>query len=216
MASKPYCENVMVGPVKYAGIVLAGGRSRRMGSSKALLPFGPEVMLQRVVRIVGEAVQPVVVAAQVGQELPALPHSIAVVCDRRPNRGPLEGLAVALSGLQGRADAAFVTGCDTPLLQPRFVRRMNELLADFDAVVPCIDGVDQPLLAVYRTSILPHVERLADADGRLIALLQRLNLRRVAADLLADVDPRGDLLIRVNTPADYQVSLARAGLAANA
>ena len=216
MASQRYCENVMVCPAKCAGIVLAGGQSRRMGSSKALLPFGPELMLQRVVRIVGEVVQPVVVAAQVGQELPALPQSITVVCDRRPNHGPLEGLAVALAALQGRANATFVTGCDTPLLQPRFVRRMNELLGDFDAVVPCIDGVDQPLLAVYRTSILPHVEQLAGADSRLIALFNRLNIRRVAADLLTDVDPHGDLSIRVNTPADYRLSLARAGLAASA
>ena len=146
-------------------------------------------MLQRVVRIVGEVVQPVVVAAQVGQELPPLPQSITLVCDRRPNHGPLEGLAVALAALQGRANATFVTGCDTPLLPPRFVRRMSELLGDFDAVVPCIDGVDQPLLAVYRTSILPRVEQLAGADSRLIALFNRLNSRRVAADLLTDVDP---------------------------
>ena len=93
---------------------------------------------------------------------------------------------------------------------------MIELLGDFDAAVPCIDGVNQPLLAVYRTSILPHVEQLAAADSRLIALCKRLNIRRVAADLLADVDPHGDLLIRVNAPADYQVSLARAGLSADA
>jgi molybdenum cofactor guanylyltransferase len=216
MASQRHCENVMVCPVNCAGIVLAGGQSRRMGRPKALLPFGPESMLQRVVRIVGEVVHPVVVAAQVAQKLPPLPQSITVVCDRRSNLGPLEGLAVALAALQGRADAAFVTGCDTPLLPPPFVRRMSELLADFDAVVPCIDGVDQPLLAVYRTSILPRVEQLAGADGRLIALFDRLNFRRVAADLLADVDPHGDLLIRINTPADYQLSLARAGLAADA
>ena len=53
-----------------AGIVLCGGKSTRMGSSKALLPFGSETMLQRVVRLLGEVVSPMVVVAAVDQELP--------------------------------------------------------------------------------------------------------------------------------------------------
>jgi molybdenum cofactor guanylyltransferase len=56
----------------YGGIVLCGGRSTRMGSSKALLPFGPETMLQRVVRLLSSVVSPIVVVAAVNQELPEL------------------------------------------------------------------------------------------------------------------------------------------------
>ncbi len=94
--------------MKRGAIVLCGGQSTRMGSSKAMLPFGPERMLQRVVRLVGEAVprENIVVVAAEGQELPPLPGEIVVTRDRRPNRGPLEGLACGLAALAEKADVA--------------------------------------------------------------------------------------------------------------
>ncbi len=63
------------------GVVLCGGKSTRMGTSKALLPFGPETMLQRVVRIVGDVVSPIVVVAAVDQILPDLPPAVIVTRD---------------------------------------------------------------------------------------------------------------------------------------
>ncbi|HUR55514.1 MAG TPA: NTP transferase domain-containing protein, partial [Gemmataceae bacterium] len=62
-----------------AGIVLCGGRSSRMGRAKAWLPFGGETMLQRVVRVVGEVVSPVVVVAAAGQDVPPLPVGVRIV-----------------------------------------------------------------------------------------------------------------------------------------
>ncbi|MCA9165188.1 MAG: NTP transferase domain-containing protein, partial [Planctomycetales bacterium] len=57
----------------FAGVVLCGGKSRRMGESKATLPFGDELMVQRVVRLLSEVVSPIVVVAAEGQTLPELP-----------------------------------------------------------------------------------------------------------------------------------------------
>ncbi len=82
-----------------AGIVLCGGKSSRMGTSKALLPFGPETMLQRVVRLLGEIVSPIVVVAALDQELPELPGSVIVTRDENEGRGPLEGLRAGLKAL---------------------------------------------------------------------------------------------------------------------
>ena len=71
-------------PTNLSAIVLCGGRSSRMGRSKALLPFGPETMLQRTVRIVRAAVAgPIVVVAAADQSLPPLPADVAVVVDAR-------------------------------------------------------------------------------------------------------------------------------------
>src|SRR6202030_4816740 len=101
-----------------AGIVLCGGRSTRMGVPKATLPFGSETMLQRVVRLLGTVVSPVVVVAAREQSLPELPEDVAVTRDEREQRGPLEGLRAGLSALPKSADIAYVTSCDVPLLVP--------------------------------------------------------------------------------------------------
>jgi molybdenum cofactor guanylyltransferase len=63
------------------GIVLCGGESRRMGRPKAWLPFAGELMLPRVVRLLGEVVAPVVVVAAPGQDVPPLPAGVEVVRD---------------------------------------------------------------------------------------------------------------------------------------
>src|SRR5689334_8999690 len=103
---------------RVAGIVLAGGKSSRMGLAKATLPFGPELMLQRVVRLLSSVVQPIVVVAAPQQELPPLSAEILVARDEREARGPLEGLLAGLSAIAPYADAAYATSCDVPLLQP--------------------------------------------------------------------------------------------------
>lgn len=199
------------------GIVLCGGRSRRIGLPKLSLPFGPEVMLARVVRLVAEAVEPVVVVAAAGQELPPLRRSVLVARDRQEDRGPLEGLAVGLAALPAGVEAAFAAACDQPLLLPAFVRRVIELSGGYDAAVPCIDGVAEPLSAVYRTSVLPQIEALLAADLRRPAfLLDRVRTRWIRADELTGADPQLQSLVNVNSLADYQTALKLAGLGAEA
>jgi len=195
------------------GIVLCGGKSSRMGAPKALLPFGPELMLQRVVRLLRQAVEPIVVVAAADQELPELPADVIVVRDRREYRGPLEGIAGGLAALPPDCEAAYATGCDVPFLEPRFVRRVLELLGDDDVAVPRTEGFYHPLAAVYRRSVLPHVERLL-ADDRLRAadLFDLVPTREVSAAELSEVDPKLATLRNLNLPEEYQAALAEAGL----
>src|SRR4029077_16787576 len=144
--------------VTASGIVLCGGRSTRMGLAKATLPFGPETMLQRVVRLLGNVVSPIVVVAAREQSLPELPDDVRVTRDEREQRGPLEGLRAGLRALPTSVGIAYVTSCDVPLLVPAFVQRMIELLGDHDIAVMEIDGFPNPLSAVYRRDTLPQVE----------------------------------------------------------
>ena len=125
-----------------AGVVLCGGRSTRMGSSKALLPFGAETMLQRVVRLLGTVASPIVAVAAPQQELPMLPASVVITRDEREGRGPLEGLRAGLKALPADAEMAYTTSCDVPLLVPDFVSRMVDLLGDHD--IAGAGGAPQP------------------------------------------------------------------------
>src|SRR5512133_3266476 len=143
-----------------AGIVLAGGRSTRMGTPKAALEWHGSTLLRRVAGIVERGVDgPVVVVRAPGQALPSLPSAVEVVEDAREGRGPLQGLAAGLAALDGRAEAAYASSTDAPLLHPAFVRRvMGALDADVDVVLPRAGGFPHPLAAAYRTSLRPLVE----------------------------------------------------------
>jgi molybdopterin-guanine dinucleotide biosynthesis protein A len=192
----------------FAGIVLAGGKSTRMGMSKALLPFGAETMLQRVVRILSGVVSPIVVVAAAGQELPALPRDVIVTQDEREARGPLEGLRAGLKALPDVVDAAYVTSCDVPLLVPEFVTEMIELSAGYDIAVMEIDGFPHPLSAIYRRTTLAHVEDLLAHDRlRPVFLFDRVHTRRVRPEEITS-DPDLRTLRNLNTREDYEKALA--------
>jgi molybdopterin-guanine dinucleotide biosynthesis protein A len=198
--------------MKAAGIVLCGGRSTRMGTPKALLQFGPETMLQRVVRLLGTVVNPIVVVAARDQVLPELPEGIIIAYDEREQRGPLEGLRAGLRALPETAEMAYVTSCDVPLLAPAFAARMIELVNGYDIAVMEVDGFPHPLSAVYRRETLPHVESLLAMDKlRPVFLFDALRTRRVKPDEMRAVDPELKTLRNLNTPEDYAAALAEAG-----
>lgn len=202
------------------GIVLAGGQSTRMGRPKAWLPFAGEIMLPRVVRILGEVVRPIVVVAAPGQDLPPLPGDILIARDETPGRGPLEGLAAGLAALTGKAEAAYVSSCDVPLLQPAFIRRLIELLGEYEICVPFVEDRFHPLAAVYRLGTLAAVKQLLQLGEtrprRLLPVGQtspsagtdsrqpNVRTRIVSAAELEDVDPGLRSLWNVNTPRDYE------------
>src|SRR5258708_20545122 len=150
--------------MKVGGVVVCGGQSKRMGRPKAWLPFAGEIMLPRVLRLLAEAVSPLVVVAAPDQDLPPLPSGVDVVRDEEKGRGPLQGLAAGLKALQGRADAAYASSCDVPFLRPAFVHRMIELLGDKHISVPYVGGYHHPLPAVYRLEVANAVDRLLAED----------------------------------------------------
>jgi molybdenum cofactor guanylyltransferase len=193
-------------------IVLCGGKSTRMGTPKALLPFGSETMLQRVVRLLADVVLPIVVVAAADQPLPELPRQVIVTRDEQEGRGPLEGLRAGLKALPAHVDAAYVTSCDVPLLEPAFVREMLDLANDFDIAVMEIDGFPHPLSAVYRRAVLSDVEDLLAADRlRPAFLFDRVKTRRVRPDEIT-TDPDLRTLRNLNTREEYHQALVDAGL----
>jgi molybdopterin-guanine dinucleotide biosynthesis protein A len=205
--------DTLINMLDAGGVVLTGGKSTRMGQSKAHLPFGDELMLQRVVRLLGEVLTPIVVVGAPGQALPALPKDVTIVRDELEDRGPLQGIAAGLGALQGRCDCAFVCGCDVPLLRPAYVRRMLELGNDHDIAVPYVDGFYHALAAVYRIDVLEHVTKLLAEDRRRPAYLFDMTATRlVQRDELLDADPQLNSLGNCNRPEDYQAALQKAGL----
>jgi molybdopterin-guanine dinucleotide biosynthesis protein A len=185
-----------------------------MGRDKALLPFGSrETLLERVVRLVGEAVphDRIVCVAAAEQPLPPLAADVQVVRDVERHGGPLAGLALGMAALVSRADAAFGCGSDAPLLVPAFITRLFDLLGDHQIAAPHDGARFHPLAAVYRTDVLPIAESLLVAGERsLHSLLERCDTLRVSMDQLRTVDPSLASLENCNTLVDYQRMLDQA------
>jgi molybdopterin-guanine dinucleotide biosynthesis protein A len=196
-----------------AAIVLAGGRSSRMGSPKAALDWHGSTLLRRVTGIVGRSVDgPVVVVRAPGQDLPALGAGVEVVADAREGRGPLQGLAAGLAAIGDRAKVAYVSSTDVPLLHTAFVRHVVAACdGGLDVVLPEIDGHRQPLAAVYRLRLLSTVQELIAADRmRPAFLFERSRVLHLTAEAmlrdpaLARWDPQLGSVSNLNEPADYE------------
>jgi molybdopterin-guanine dinucleotide biosynthesis protein A len=194
--------------MRVAGVVLCGGRSSRMGRPKAWLPFGGETLLLRTVRTLREVVDPVIVVAAPGQDVPPLPPAVRIVRDEIEDRGPLGGLAAGLAALEGLADAAYLSACDVPFLTPAFVRRVIELLGDAPIAVPRVGDHFHPLAAAYRLSVLPHANELLAANRLRVAnLFDAVPVRVIGPDELAAADPDLASLRNVNTREEYEAAL---------
>ncbi len=204
-----------------AGIVLAGGRSSRMGEPKAALEWHGSTLLYRTAAVLRRAVAgPVAVVRAPGQQLPELPDGVELVDDPVEGLGPMQGVAAGLAAVRDRAGAAFVCSTDLPFLHPAFVRRVLRGLDDpaVDLVLPVARGFRQPLAAGYRTGLAPLIEaQIAAGNLRPGLLLKHCNadLPDDAALLtsreLARDDPGLESVLNINTPRDYDEARARPG-----
>lgn len=195
------------------GIVLCGGKSSRMGQPKAWLPFGNEVLLQRVVRLLSEVVSPIVVVAAPGQQLPLLPPEVLIARDQREALGPVGGMAAGFALLRGRVTAAYVSACDVPLLKPDLVRLICEELGDADVAIPVDGAFPQPLAAVYRLSLETRLtDMVANGKLRVVALWDGAKVNQIPLTSLRDIDPELDSFRNANTPEEFAEIRLRAGV----
>jgi molybdopterin-guanine dinucleotide biosynthesis protein A len=179
-----------------------------MGRPKAWLPFAGEIMLPRVVRLLGEVVSPIVVVAAPDQEVPPLPAGVDIVRDEVEGQGPLRGLSAGLLALRGKVEGAYLSSCDVPFLVPAFVRRMVELLGEHTICVPEVGGYRHPLAGVYRVEVVEIARQLLE-QGRMrpAFLFEAVDTRIVGPEELAGVDPEFQSLRNLNTPEEYEAAV---------
>lgn len=188
------------------GIVLAGGRSRRMGADKRFLRLPDGTLLERVVALV----RPLVGEVVLGTNDPDLGRSLGLrtVPDRVPGEGPLMALASSLAA--SRSDRNLLVGCDLPEIPADIVRGLLDAALTADAAIPVgAGGLLEPLLAVYRRRLLEDAELLLEAGERRLRPLFEgcrttyLELARYGLDRLTNL----------NTREEYEQYLGRHGRA---
>jgi molybdenum cofactor guanylyltransferase len=190
--------------VDAAAVILAGGKSSRMGRPKALLLFDGEPLIAHVVRKLGNIFPEIIVVAAPDQELPPLPVKLAR--DDVAYQGPVSGIYHGLKA--STREICFVTSCDAPFLNLSLVSHLLSQISDFDVVVPFWQERFQPLHAVYRSSVAPLLkDQLERGELRPIFLYDKVRTRKIDECEIRRLDPEGLSLLNMNSPADYDAAL---------
>ena len=194
------------------GVLLAGGKSRRMGIDKRFLKFGGETLLQRALRIYESLfAEIVIVVAQSMTELSHIRHR--VVADLITDCAALGGLYTGLS--VASHSRVFAAACDMPFLNPAVIGHLLQY-SEADVVMPHLGTGPQPMHAVYSKACLPYFEQmLAMRNLSLHAVLEQrqLRIRLVPEEALRVFDAELLSFQNLNTPED--VERARALLQRN-
>lgn len=188
-----------------AAIVLAGGRSSRMGSDKAALIFDGRPLLLRTLDAVSAVADEIVIVRAPGQVLPPLDAapSVRVVADPVSGDGPLRGIATGLAAVV--APVAIVVGVDMPFLRPELLRLIASLVTpEHRWVLPIASRRPQPLCSAFARDALPVVEaHLAAGDRAPMAVAADLGFYRMLPEQWAAADPDGWSFVDVDTPEEF-------------
>ena len=200
-----------------AGIILAGGSSRRMGKDKALLPYPgqpgepSETFLEHLVTVLGFCCSEVFVVARDEVQASLYAHVDAqIVLDGIPGGGPLVGLYSALQAIS--TPYAILVAVDMPFVTAQLLAYMLLGYQDDTILVPLVNGNPQVTLAIYPRSILPLIEqRISQGRRDLRCLLDETRVRYIEGEQLRVVDAELRSFTGINTPEEMQQASTKAG-----
>ena len=193
------------------GIILAGGRSRRLGRDKAVEPFGGQPLIRRAIERIEAITGEIVVVAADAARAEALPldaeHRVAV--DLYADCGSLGGIYSGLSAATNQW--GLVVACDMPFLNRQLFEHMASLRGGYDAVVPMPGEYPEPTHALYSRTCLPHIDaKLRAKDLKISGFFDDVNVRYVSESEVQLFDPELRSFFNVNSPEDLARALALA------
>ncbi len=196
--------------MKVTAIVLAGGKSRRLGRRKVLETIGGKSLLERVTeRLRPLTDQLLIVTSQEQLDLPDAGKA-EILVDLYPGKGPLGGIYTGL--LAARSSHSIVVACDMPFLNAELLRYMIELSGDFDAVVPRSgEGMVEPLHAIYSKSCLDIIKTQLERNQLGVdSLFSLLRVRYVERAECQKLDPQLLSFFNINDQSDLDRAIALA------
>lgn len=192
-------------------VVLAGGRSIRMGTDKTLLTLAGEPLVTRACSTALEYCERAMIVTNYPETLRdlALPSRVTIVTDETPFLGPLGGLATAFSHTSD--EWVLALAADMPWVSREVIQALWEARADADVVIPVTDRGIEPLLALYRVAAAGPVAHdvLASARRRIAAMFPYLRVAELPLSRVQDMDPTFSSFFNINTPADLAEARAR-------
>ena len=162
--------------MKATAIILSGGKSSRMGTNKALLKINEKTNIERIADTLKGSFNDIILVTNHPEDYQFL--GLKMVSDQYPDSGPLAGVHAGL--VSTNADTNFIVACDMPFVSVELAEVLVNKCADYDAVIPVINGVQHPLFAVFQKRVMGEVARSIEAGRlRMKHLLDHLNVRYV-------------------------------------
>ncbi len=192
-----------VGHRAISGAILAGGRSLRMGTNKALLTLGGT----RLIQVLVDAIRPLFAELMIVANDPDTyaDLGLSVFPDRIPEKGSLGGIYTAV--FHSASPRTFCIACDMPFPNRAVIAYLCQAAAGYDVVVPRTADGYQPLHAIYGKACLPHMEAMIRADRlKIDGLFPAVRTRTVAEDELRALDPSLRCFVNVNTREELEAA----------
>jgi molybdopterin-guanine dinucleotide biosynthesis protein A len=184
-----------------AGVILAGGQSRRYGSNKALVQVNGITLIEKVTEVMGLLFEEQVIITNTPDEYAHL--RLPMHEDLIKGLGPLGGIHTALTLL--KKEAGFFVACDMPSLNAELIRHMVGIRDAYDAVVPIIKGKLEALHSLYHKRCLPAVERLIESgELQVFRFFHQVSVRYVNEDEIRVFDPGLRSFFNVNRPQELR------------
>ena len=190
------------------GVILAGGKSRRMGENKALMRLGDDSLIGHVIRRMRLITDELLLVTNNPFEYTHL--GVPMHGDILPGTGALGGIYTGL--MHASHDAVLCVACDSPFLEPKLLAYLVSVLGEYDAVMPETFAHHndtqitlQTLCAAYSKRCLPIIElMLRESELRVHALQERAYLNRISSEIWKAFDPKGMSFLNINTPEDFE------------
>jgi len=187
------------------GIILAGGKSTRMGTNKAFLTVGGERLIDRTVRIFKDIFHEVILVTNTPFDY--LDQDCTIATDIIKGKGALGGIYTGL--FFASHDHSFVSACDMPFLDKSFIKYMIEKRDDHDIVVPKLPDGLQPLYAIYSKRSLSAIKRNIGLNQlKITGFYKGLKILEISEVVIKSFDPECKMFFNVNTMSDLdQISI---------
>lgn len=181
------------------GVILVGGKSRRMGKDKAFLTVGGKPLFEIVLELFRDNFDRLLLVGD--REERFADYGLPVVPDIYPGSS-LGGLYTGLH--RAGTEHVFVASCDLPCPSAEVLRYLCSLKEGYDAVVPSTNYGYEPLFALYAKSCLAPIKaQLERGEFCAFAYYPEIRVRYVPTEELAPFDPGGKAFLNLNTPQEY-------------
>ena len=189
-----------------SGVLLAGGKSRRMGKDKRILMISGKSLFTHALHVLESVFSEIIIVVDtISSVVSGMNHQI--VTDLIPDKGSAGGLYTGLTYASN--SQVFAVACDMPFLNPAVIKKICDMSGSSDVTMVKLSNGLHPMHSVYSKGCLPVLRRMIEADQLRIQdllLQQDLKTTILGQEVVQEVDPQFNSFLNVNTPADLEVA----------